>query len=97
MEEVLRDVCVCICVCDEVMTELANQAPGQASSDQQRAEEDEDEECVYMFRYPKGSPKVSESVNHPESPATFLTVAKCVRVVQPEAMQPCDCERPESL
>ncbi|KAG8006728.1 hypothetical protein GBF38_022715 [Nibea albiflora] len=65
------------------MTELATQAPGQASSDQQRGEGDEDEEeeeekeeeCVYMFRYPRGSPKVGGSASHPESPATFLTVA----------------------
>lgn len=44
-----------------------------------RGEEDgddeEEEECVYMFRYPRGSLKVSGSVSHLENPATFLTVA----------------------
>lgn len=47
--------------------------------------EDEDEECVYMFRYPRGSPEVSESASHPENAAriphcspTFVCV--CVHV-----------------
>lgn len=34
---------VCLCVCNEVMTELATQAPGEPSSDQKRGEGDEDE------------------------------------------------------
>ncbi len=96
-------VCVCVCVHDEVMTESAIQAPRQASSDQQRGEgdEDEEEECVYMFRYPRGSREVNRSVSHPESPTTFLTVALhvCVFVCvgQTEAMQPCECERPTAI
>ena len=95
---------VCLCVCDEVLTELATQAPGEPSSDQKRGEgdEDEEEECVYMFRYPRGFPEVNRSASHPESPSTFLTVSLrvcvcvfvfvCVCVGQPEVMQPCDWE-----
>lgn len=59
---------VCIGVCDQVMTEHTTQAPGQASF-WQRVEGDEDEEeCVYMFRYPRGSPKVDRSPSHRKTP-----------------------------
>ena len=83
------------------MTELATQAPGEPSSDQRRGEgdEDEEEECVYMFRYPRGSPEVNRSASHPESPSTFLTVALrvcvcvcvcvCVRVCVWVNQRPC--------
>lgn len=71
---------------DEVLTEVATQAP----PNQQKVEgdEDEEEECVYMFRYPGGSPKFTRSENHPESSAAFLTAAPCVRGGQLEAEQP---------
>lgn len=59
-----------MCERDEVTTELATQAPAAANFRRSGGEdEDEDEECVYMFRYPRGSPEVSESASHPESAA----------------------------
>lgn len=63
---------------DNVMIELATQAPGQASLDHLSKagyEEEQEEESVYMFRYPRGSLKVTRLGNHPERSLTFLTLA----------------------
>lgn len=55
---------------DKVMIERATQAPGHASLDHEYAgdEEEQEVESVYVFRYPRGSLKVTRCRFQTENP-----------------------------